>query len=140
MTQLPRDSMAADLLKAIQALPASVDPYDFLLDQFGTQVFPAMTDAFWLQAHIATGLLGASIVVTLTALTIKARKGRLHWFIEDGAATRPSPRVFTPVLFSVVAVCKFTQAKGACKRRGLTRSMCTTGSPHHLLHPVRERR
>lgn len=97
--------MADDLLKAIQALPAGVDPYDFLLNEVGSQVFPAMTDGFWLQAHVATGLLGASIVVTLTALFIKARKGRLYWFIEDGAATRPSPRVFTPILFSVVAIC-----------------------------------
>lgn len=110
--------MAADLLKAIQALPAGVDPYDFLLDQFGTQVFPAMTDAFWLQAHIATGLLGVSILVTLTALAIKARKGRLHWFIEDGAATRPSPRVFTPVLFSVVAVCEWAPSKTASVASG----------------------
>ena len=98
--------MADELLQAVQSLPEGADPYDFLLERFTREIYPNMTDGFWLQAHVATGLLGVGIAVTLCALCIKARKGRLHWMIRDGAATRPSPKTAVPLLWSITGVCE----------------------------------
>lgn len=47
------------------------------------------------------------IVIALIAvgLFVRWRKGRLHCFVVDGAATRPNPRLWVPVLWLIAAVC-----------------------------------
>lgn len=100
-------TMAEQLLEAVLALPADVNVFDFVLSEIGSQVYPRMSDGFWTQAHIATGAMGLGILMSVATLLIRARKGRLSWFIHDGPAiVRPSPKTWVPLFWSITAACE----------------------------------
>lgn len=56
------------------------------------------------------GLCAFCILLIAGGLLVRWRKGRLRFFVPDGAATRPDPKVVVPILWLVMGARKYTSS------------------------------
>lgn len=65
------------------------------------QIYPVLGSAFWAQAYVVLAILGASGIVFIVGLAVKAKRGKLNLIVHDGSCSRLDLKFVAPILWTI---------------------------------------